>query len=153
MDHAVPVRRVERVGHLAGEPQRVVERELALAIEAGAQRLALDVGHHVVEQAVDRAGGQHRQDVRMLKAGGDLDLADEAVGPEDRRQLGIEHLDRDRTVVPEVLGEEHRRRAAAAQLSFDQKGVGQGGPEALEEFGHASTPSSSNPGPARTRVP
>jgi hypothetical protein len=37
--------------------------------------------------------------VRVLQAGGDGDLAQEALGAERLGQLGMEHLERDRPVV------------------------------------------------------
>jgi len=46
---------VERPRDFARESQSIVHRELSLAIEALAQRLAFDVGHDVVEQSVRRA--------------------------------------------------------------------------------------------------
>ena len=65
---AVPVRVVERVGDLARDAHRVVDRELLLALEPLAQRLALDEGHDVVEQPVRPSPRvEQRQDVRMLQ--------------------------------------------------------------------------------------
>jgi hypothetical protein len=55
MDHTVAVRVIERVGDLGRDAHRLLDAELRLAIELGAQRLALDVGHHVIEEAVGGA--------------------------------------------------------------------------------------------------
>ena len=55
MDHAVAVRVVECVSHFARDAHRFVHTELRLAVELRTQRLALDVRHHVKEEAVCRA--------------------------------------------------------------------------------------------------
>ena len=41
----------------------------------------------------------------MLEPGGELDLAEEPVGAEGRGQLWVEHLERDRPVVAQVVRE------------------------------------------------
>ena len=56
MDHALPMRVVERVGHFARDADRFVDAELRLAVELLTNRLALDVGHDVKRQSVGRAG-------------------------------------------------------------------------------------------------
>ena len=61
----------------------------------------------------------------MLQPGGEADLALEALGPERGGQLGVEHLERHRPVVPEVLGEIDRGHAAAPELALERVAVGQ----------------------------
>ena len=61
----------------------------------------------------------------MLEPGGELDLALEALGAEGGSQLGVEDLERDRAVVPEVLGEVDRGHAAPAELTLEPVAVGQ----------------------------
>ena len=61
-----------------------------------------------------------RKDVGMAEPGGDLDLAQEALGAERGRQLGVEDLERDLAVVPEVLGEVDRGHPAAAELALER---------------------------------
>ena len=79
MDDAEGVRIRQRIRNLTGDRDRVVDRELALALQPTAQRLALDEGHHIVEQTMRVAGVEHRQDVRMIQPRGNLDLALEAI--------------------------------------------------------------------------
>ena len=62
----------------------------------------------------------------MLEPGGELDLAEEALGAERGGELGMEHLERDRAVVPEVLGQVDGGHAAAAELALDAVAVGEG---------------------------
>jgi hypothetical protein len=78
--HAVPVGIVERRRGFPGNPERVVHRELTLAPEPVAERLALDERHGEPEAPRGLAGVVDAQDVRVLEPGGELDLALEALG-------------------------------------------------------------------------
>ena len=84
----VPVRVVQRLGHLAGEPDRVLDRQLDLALQPVAQALALDVRHRVPEPPCRLARVEHGQDVRVLQPGGGLDLAQESLGAERAASSG-----------------------------------------------------------------
>ena len=53
--HIVGVGVAQGVGHLPGVLQRVIERLLLLPGQAGLQRLALHLGHDVMEEAVPLA--------------------------------------------------------------------------------------------------
>ena len=94
-------------------------------VEAVAERLARDERHDVVEEAVGLAGIDQAQDVRMLQAGGDLDLGEEAIAADDGAQLGMEDLDGDLAAVLQVFGEIDRGHAALAQLALDAVAVAQ----------------------------
>ena len=61
----------------------------------------------------------------MLQPGGELDLAEEAVRPQCGREVGMEDLERDRTVVPEVAGQKDRGHAPTAELALDRVPVAQ----------------------------
>ncbi len=113
---------------LARDLERVVEGELLLAAEPVAQRFALDVGHHVVERARRAARVVKREDVGVGEASRDLDLAQEALGTEDRGEVGVQHLERHGAVVLEVFGEVHRGHPARAELALDGVTVGEGSP-------------------------
>ena len=136
MDHAGPVGRRERLGDLAQQPHRLGHRQLAAAGQAVAQGLALDVGHHVVEEAVGVAGVEQAQDVGMLQPGGDLDLAGEPLGAERGGQLGAQDLHRHLAVVLQVLGEVDRGHAALAELALDAVAVGEGRLQSGHRLGH-----------------
>ena len=47
-------------------------------------------------------------------------------GPSDGGELGAQDLERDRAVVPEVVGEVDRGHAAASELALEAVAVGQG---------------------------
>ncbi len=131
VDHAITVGIVERVGHFTGDPHRFVDAELGLAVEFVAERLALDVGHDVVEKAVGGAGVEQRQDVRVLEVGGGLDLDHEPLGPEHGGQLGLQDLEGHLAIVLQVLGQVDGGHAALPQLPLDPVAVGQGGLQAV----------------------
>ena len=130
VDHPVPVGVVERRGHLGGDPHRVGHGELLLPVEPAPERLALDEGHDVEEEAVGLARVEQREDVRVLQVGGELDLGQEPLGADDGGELGPEQLEGDLPVVPEVLGQEDRGHAAGADLALDPVAVGRAPPGA-----------------------
>jgi hypothetical protein len=66
-----------------------------------------------------------RENVGMLEPGRELDLALEALGAECGGQLGMEHLQGYRPVVPKVVGEVYRGHAAASKLALDAVAVGE----------------------------
>ena len=76
---------------------------------------ALHVSHRDVEDAVGLARVVDRDDVRMVEAGGDLGLADEAL-PERIviRELWTEDLQRDFAAQPDVLRQVDDRHPATA---------------------------------------
>ena len=72
----------------------------------------------------------------MLQVGDGLDLAQEALGPDDGREVGPEDLDGDLALVAEVVREVDGGHAALAQLALDPVAVGEGRPESLNGVGH-----------------
>ena len=72
----------------------------------------------------------------MLQPGGDADLALEPLRAERRGQLGMEHLERDRPVVPEVPGEPDGGHAAAAELALELVSVPQPFAQGGDRVGH-----------------
>ena len=117
VDQAVVVRMAQRARHLPGKPQRLVQRQLTLACEAGTQRFPLDVGHHIEEVVAGRAGVEERNDVRMIQPGRDLDLAQESILADGRHQRRFHQLDGDEPIVFDVLGEVDSRHPAAADFA------------------------------------
>ena len=95
------------------------------------QGLALEEGHGVPEPAGRLARVVDRQDVWMLESRSETDLSKEPLGPKLGRQLGMEDLERDGTIVPDVVGQVDHRHAAAAELTLERVAVaergGQGG--------------------------
>ena len=141
------MRVAQRVGDLARDLERVVDRELALAVEALAEGLALDVGHDVVDQAIGLVGVVERQDVGVVQPGGDLDLAQEPGGAHLRGQVGAEHLDRDLALVLEVVGQEDARHPALSQLALEAVPRWRGRRRVVQKLGHGASMSPRRPSP------
>ena len=139
MHQAVLVRVGQRVGHVVQQPHHVADGELGFLLQPLAERLAFLVRHDVEEKSVGFAGVIERQDVRMVKLGGHLDFAHEAVGAEGRRQVRLQHLHRHLAVVLEVLGQVHRGHAADAEFAFDAVAVGQRRDKPGKGVGHCLT--------------
>ena len=61
----------------------------------------------------------------MLQAGREPDLLEEALGPEHRGELRMQHLDRHPAMVPHVLGQVDRRHAAGAERTLEPVPAGE----------------------------
>jgi hypothetical protein len=59
------------------------------------------------------------EDVRVLQPGGEPDLALKALGAERAGKIRMQHLERDRAVVPQVVGEEDGGHAAPPELALE----------------------------------
>jgi hypothetical protein len=134
---------IEGIGHLARYGQGGVDGELHLAVESLAERLPLHVRHGVPQEPVCLTGVEDRQKVGVVEASGEPDLPEEPVGPQCGSELGMEHLEGYRPVVPEIAGQVHGSHAAAPQLALDAVAVGQSGLETSEDFGQVDSPSGS----------
>jgi hypothetical protein len=136
VDDAVRVRLAERVGDLARDAQRLVDRKLALAVELVAQRLAGDVRHHVVQQPVGLPRVEEWQDVRVLQPRGGADLGEEPLAAERGTEVGVEHLDGDVALVAEIVREIDRGHPARAELALNAVAVSETAGETGEDVGH-----------------
>ncbi len=139
----MPVGVVEGVGRLPRDPKRLVHRELLLAPEPIAKRLALDEGHAEPEQLGPPGLEQgpavvHCQDVGVLEPGAELDLAEEAVGAQGSREVGMENLEGHGAVVAEVLGQVDGGHAAPTELALDAVATSQGVTQSARQIGHGA---------------
>ncbi len=125
----------ERVHHVAEDPHRLPDRELVVVREPGAQRLALNVGHDVVQQVTRGPRGEERHDVGVLELGREVDLALEAVDTYAGRQLGRQDLHDHRALEPHLFGEEDAAHPAAAELALNGVGSAEVGLQLLAELG------------------
>ncbi len=134
VDNPASVRVPQRIGHLAGNPERFGNRELPVASEPGAEGLAVDEGHHVKQEPRRLARLVERQDVGMLEVGGRPDFGQEPLGAEGRGELGVQHLDGDVAVVLQVVGEIDRGHPALPKLAVDPVALRQRRYQALVHF-------------------
>ena len=137
VDHAFPVGVTQGLDRLAGDPQRLFDRQHALAAKALPQALAPDVGHGEPEAAGALAGVIDREDVRVVETGGEADLTLEPLGAERGPEIGIEHLQRDEPVVLQVAGEIHGGHAATAEHALQEISVAERFGEQIGGVGHA----------------
>ena len=72
----------------------------------------------------------------MQETGGDLDLAQKSLGTDGIGELWPQNLQRDRTVVPEVVREEDQAHPAAPELTLDRVAPGQGVLKAADGISH-----------------
>ena len=138
VNDAVPVRVVECIGDFPRNANGFVHAELRLAVQLLADRLALDVGHHVEQERVRRSRIEERQNVRMLQRRRRLDLHQESVGAEHRGEFRLQHLDRDLAIVFQIFGEIDRSHAAGAELALDAVAARKGGGEAGSDLSQRS---------------
>ncbi len=131
------MRVVERVRDLDRDRDGLRDRQPGLRHEPVPERFALDERHDGVQQGSRFPGIQQRHDVRVLQLCGDVDLAEEALGPDSGGDVGVEHLDRDRPLVASIVREVHVRHASAAELAVDDVAFTENLLDLIEESAHA----------------
>jgi hypothetical protein len=116
---------------------------LLFTIEAIAQRLTLDMRHHIVQEIVCQPvrlsarppAVKQRQDIGVLQMGRGLDLGQKTLGADDRCQLRPQDLERHLAVVLDVVCQVHGSHTTSTELVLDGVAVGQGGGQAFERVG------------------
>ena len=134
VDHALAVGILERLGDLAADLHRLLERDLFLPVQPLSERLPDHPRHDVVVEPIGLAGIEEGKDERVLQLGRDVDFLQEPLGGERGGHVGEEHLDGDVPVVPEIAPQVHRRHAAGAELALDPVGAGQRSLQPIEYF-------------------
>ena len=69
------------------------------------------------------------EDVRMLEVGRRLDLGQEPLGTDHRRELRAQHFDRYLAIVLDVVGEIYRRHTAGAEFALNCVAIRESGRE------------------------
>jgi hypothetical protein len=83
----------------------------------------LNERHDVEQDVADGSGIVEREDVRMMQVRRDLDLAQESLGADTRRELRAEHFRCDLAVMPDVSREIDGRHPSLAELSLDEVAI------------------------------
>lgn len=109
----------ERIGDLAGDVQRIRQRQLAFLVQPLGHRHAVDERHYIIWEPIYRAGVEHWHDVGVLKPRRDPNLAHEPFAAEDGRKLPAENFYCNPRLVHEIAGEVHGRHPAATGLPLD----------------------------------
>ena len=136
------MRMVQGVGDFARNPQRLLQRELALAVNAPPQGFALDARDDVEDGALVLARIEQGQDVWVLQAGEHANLSREALSTLRGPELGVTDLEGDRTVVAQIAGAVDGGHATAAELSLDRVSTGEWCVRVRDRVVHASRPGS-----------
>jgi hypothetical protein len=113
----------KRVHYVTQVPDSLRDRQLPFAGQLGAERLALDEGHGVVQQVAGPTGSEQGDDVRMLELGGELDLTAEALDVDRSGKLGWQHLDHHLPSERDFLREIHPAHPTTAELSLQAVGA------------------------------
>ena len=127
---------LQRFGRLADDPEGVLDGKLVLPDEPVAERLALDEGHDIVEEAVGHPRVVQAEDVGVLELGGDADFAEETVGTDGGRQLRLEDLDGHHALVLRVAGKVDEGHPALTQQALHVIMAGKGFPQSFQLIGH-----------------
>ena len=123
--HALRVGVGQRVGDLAGELERLGDRQAALAIQPLPEAFAPDVGHDVVEAVQRLVRPQDTrvvelEDMRVIELRQNRDLPAEPSRVGGGGQLRPKQLERDRAVELPVVRQVHGRDRAPAKLPLDR---------------------------------
>ena len=121
---------VQRLGDLGGEADGLLYAQLLLSSQPFAEGLPFDERHDVKEEAIGFPGIVEGEDIGMLELGGDLDLLEEPLRPDDHGKFLPQNLDGDFAAVLEVFGEIHGGHATRAELAFNTITVGERSREA-----------------------
>jgi hypothetical protein len=117
---ALLVRVLERLRDIAKDADGLRPRHGAGTHEADTKRLAFDEGHRVVREPAGVAGGQNRNDVRVLEASRELNFPPESLGADTGSQLRRQNLDDHPAPQRTLLGHEHSAHAATTELTLDR---------------------------------
>jgi len=126
------VRVVESLRNITGKVQGLLQRQPTVTVDPFPERLPLHVRHHVVEESVSFSGIMKRKDVRVVQAGGDLDLTQETLLAHRRRQLRKQHLERHLATVLGVHNQVDNRHATLPQLPLERVPPGKSVLQAVE---------------------
>src|SRR5690606_32910452 len=120
----VLVRALECARDFARDTQCVIDRQPCLAVQPVPKRFAGDEWHHVVQQRsaveLEFARIVEWQDVRMREPRGNPDFPQEPFSSDRSRDLRVQNLYRDVSIVPYVMTEKYTRHSAPTQFALDR---------------------------------
>src|SRR4051812_30872355 len=127
-----------REGHrdITQDVRAIGDGYLRAGLQQFAQRATFDERHGEERHAVRLAGGDDRDDVRVLQSGDELDLAMEAVEAHAAADVGRQQLDDDLSIEPALGREKDVTHPAATELALDGVGVTERESEPVDELRH-----------------
>jgi hypothetical protein len=118
---------VEGGGDLAADRDDLVEaHSIPGAGQPLSQRVRLDEWHRVPGYVARDTRVEQRENVGVVEAGRDTNLAEEPLRAERRHERRIEDLDGDLAIALEIAGEIDGGHPAATELALDPEAVVQG---------------------------
>ena len=117
----------ERFSHVERDSNRLVQWQHFLAVEAGAERLSVDIRHRVPQLAGRLSGVQERDDTPVDQPRGHANLSVESVGGDGAVKFGSQNLECHPAFVRHVACHIHDRHPARADLAFDRVSAGESG--------------------------
>jgi hypothetical protein len=138
MDNPLTVRIAQRIGHLARNLERLVQRKLFLPVQPVPERLALHIRHEVVEKPVGFTGVVEGQDVGVMEPCRDFDLPKKSLRAKGLGEVGLEDFDGDGAAVLQIFGEVDRGHAAPTEFTVEVVTLGQRELKAASPIGHQS---------------
>jgi hypothetical protein len=132
------VRVLERTGHVPRDPHGLRDPELSLPLQPSPERSPFHVRHGVPALLGRGPRIEHRQHARVIEPRGELDLTLKSERAERPGQVGIQHLEGNRAVVPEIAGEVDRGHPAAPKLALERVPALQCSADVSGLVGHSS---------------
>src|SRR4051812_46694864 len=107
----------ERARAVTQDANGIGDRQRPFPLQARSQTLTLYVRHREVERALrQRTCGEERHDVEVPQAGRQLYLTLEPLGAEALGEVSPQYFDNDFAAERHVVGDEHVRHTATAEL-------------------------------------
>jgi hypothetical protein len=138
VDDPVSMRVVEGAGYLAEYPDRFADLEPSHAIHWVPERVAFHQWHGEPQDAGLVTRVVKGQDVRVREAGGQMDLAQEALATQRFRELRAKHLEGDLPNVPHIVGSVHGRHATGTNGRSNGVPSLEGSDEAIRSWVHGA---------------
>jgi hypothetical protein len=120
------------IDNFTNYPHGLGNGQLPFFLDPFPERVALDVGHHVVEETVCFTRVMQRKDVRMSEVGRNLDLTQKPLRAQRGGKIGTQHLHRYLPVMPYILSQVDGGHASVTDLTFDPVAAGQRSSQILE---------------------
>jgi hypothetical protein len=116
------VRILECIRNFAKNLRRFLHRQLALSCESRPKIFSGNERHRVVQKRSFRAGGEKWNDMRMLKASGELYLSPEPIDVDSRGEIRRENFYDNLSIEVNLGRNEYARHSRAAELTIDTVG-------------------------------
>jgi len=115
VNDAPPMSKAEGIGNLRCDLKNIVDGELPFSLDAMAKSFAVDVRHHIKQEAVCLTRIKKGKDVRMRKAGDRSNFSKESLCSDRRSELRAQDLQSEMSGMARFFRKVHRSHAPAAE--------------------------------------